>query len=228
MKHIFIGDIHGQWEIVEEALSRDGVKVFVGDFVDSFTRTTEDMYKCYCLLMEYHHSHPDELVCLFGNHELSYYHYNMRCSGWRTDTHEMMQDIKGPLHELLRSHYWFDEDSDSAPTLVTHAGVSSTWLSQFDDDDMAWHELNQYSLDYAGPLFDIGRRRGGWAVCGGPFWCDYRDEFVHVPYINQIFGHTRGKGIRMFKHTNGDGTEGFNACIDCLEDGEPQFLEIEA
>lgn len=42
-------------------------------------------------------------------------------------------------------------------------------------------------------------------------------EFEAIPGLTQVFGHTRGNGIRQ---------EGENFCIDCL-DGKMEFLEIE-
>jgi len=52
MKYTFVGDIHGRWEAVKEALQRDGEVIFVGDFVDSFDRSVDDQEKCLQLVIE--------------------------------------------------------------------------------------------------------------------------------------------------------------------------------
>jgi len=56
---------------------------------------------------------------------------------------------------------------------------------------------------------------------GGIFWCDFNAEFEPIEGLNQIFGHTAGKNIRV-RHTE----TSKNFCIDCL-DHKHQFLETE-
>ena len=54
----------------------------------------------------------------------------------------------------------------------------------------------------------MGFSRGGSNVVGGPLWCDY-NEFVDIPGINQIFGHTPNYTVRHRKTKNFE-----HYCID--------------
>ena len=45
-------------------------------------------------------------------------------------------------------------------------------------------------------------------MVGGPLWCDY-DEFVPIPSLNQIFGHTKSDYVRY-----GETDDSKNYCID--------------
>jgi len=99
--------------------------------------------------------------------------------------------------------------------IVTHAGIHKDVLPHLD-------ELEFANVD--SPLHNIGWARGGRSRAGGIFWCDFNDEFIPIPGVNQIFGHTAyggRNGIRTM-HTE----DSLNYCIDCL-DHKVEFLKLE-
>lgn len=214
MKYVFVGDIHGKWEAVEAALKLDGKKIFVGDFIDSFDRSLEDHKKCYDLVFDA--IDKGEAEAIFGNHELSYLLPNIhRCSGWNTEREMLMIHYKSRLWEKFKPFLFLNNT-----TLVSHAGLCQTLWRSF---GLTLENVQQTLFEWwdrhntNSPAHFIGRYRGGFKDVGGIFWCDYNVEFHPIPELSQIFGHTRGNGIRH--DTNA-------YCIDCL-DREKKFLELE-
>jgi len=213
MKYTFVGDIHGKHELVSKALDNEGTIIFVGDFVDSFDRSTNDMEKCLQLVLNA--IDKNKAKAIFGNHELSYVYSNHRCSGYSFDTECMVSKYKQQILEKFQTHIWIDN------FLITHAGLhprvmeTAGTLSDFYLPDK-YHRANW-----------IGKYRGGLDPVGGIFWCDFNAEFKPIPNINQIFGHTsffQDKNQVGIRHLSGENSENF--CIDCLDKCE-NFLELE-
>jgi len=48
-------------------------------------------------------------------------------------------------------------------------------------------------------LYNVSSYRGGMDSHSGIVWCDY-DEFVDIPNVKQIFGHTHGKVRQTENH----------------------------
>ena len=202
MKTIVVGDLHGQFEIAEAVLERNQPVVFIGDYMDSFTRPAADQIKTVQVVTQA--VKDGNATALFGNHELSYMYPEMRCSGYEETKRLMFQHLDV---SMLQSYVQIEG------FLISHAGVSNDLL------DNLGLTLGEY-LE-AGNFNQIGRSRGGRSAVGGLFWCDWNYDFTPVPGTNQIVGHTRGSSIRQFQDTN-------NWCIDCLEDDpHPKVVEIE-
>jgi len=220
MKYIFVGDIHGKLDVMEEALSRDGMKIFVGDLVDSFDRSIEDQIKCVQLAVEA--VKTGEAKVLFGNHELSYLVPSRhRASGFKAATATHLIHLK----EDMRKHFQYlleieSSDPNENNYLITHAGLHPTVMTEH---DTFYRTTDEWIDDPDSSAHWVGESRGGLQPVGGIFWCDFDDEFMPIPHINQIFGHTRhgGRGIRTM-HT----LDSKNWCIDCL-DSKTEFLELE-
>lgn len=211
MKYVFIGDVHGKVNAVEAALSKDGHKVFVGDFCDSFDRSVDDHEKCLVLVLDAIES--DEATAIFGNHELSYLMpYPHRCSGYSTSMEQMLRPHQKRIRDSFVPFLEIGYD-----WLVTHAGLHpdvaialpETWESEFQNPNS--------------PMHWIGRSRGGRHPIGGMFWCDFNDEFQPIDGMNQVFGHTRHRTRDIRTKT---GNNSINYCIDCL-DTKIKFLELE-
>ena len=211
MKYIFVGDIHGKPEVVEEALSREGKKIFVGDFMDSFDRTPANMGMCLELVLNA--IEKGEAEAIYGNHELSYMNMHHRCSGYSHKNLYMFHEFDPKVEQLFKPHILL------APNfLVTHAGLTKQiWDQQKLTLENLDEKLTEWWPDNSSPVHQIGRYRGGYANVGGTFWCDWNAEFRPVPNLTQVFGHTAGQGIRQIENSY---------CIDCL-DHEINFLEME-
>ena len=205
MKYI-VGDIHGKLEVVNFFMDNFSSKdlIFVGDILDSFDRSIEDQITCLQLI------HKSEATLLMGNHELSYISHRHRCSGFKAGT-----DVYIHQNNWVRDlpkYIWVGD------VLVSHAGLSRKW---FGEKSPSISEVQTFLENMSeDAMFAIGQGRGGWSPVGGLLWDDFR-EHVPINGLTQVFGHTRGNGIRVKK-------EGPSYCIDCLEDSDKiQFVAIE-
>ena len=61
-------------------------------------------------------------------------------------------------------------------------------------------------------MFNAGYRRGGIQRYGGIVWCDF-DEFVGIPGVKQVFGHTP-QNIPTWKNYTENGLTSENLCVD--------------
>lgn len=217
MKSVFVGDIHGKWELVEEALSLEGKKYFVGDFIDSWNRSPEDHKKCYDLYFEAHKK--GEARAAFGNHELSYLMDRHMCSGWKPEHNALMQSIKEQLYATFEPYILVDPDF-----LVTHGGLTAPLWEQAGltlETLPKWLDDN-WKVDTS-PVHYIGYCRGGMQKYGGIFWSTFGEDFEPINGLTQVFGHTRQRqGIQQ--ENSEDGTPNF--CIDCL-DWKKEFLILD-
>lgn len=221
MSHLVCGDLHGRIEIAKELLQeKEKGIVFVGDYLDSFNRSKKDQIELLDLVLDATKNRKD-VWALMGNHELSYLDKDKRCSGYN----QIMQDMVAPYKSMMRNCLNLFVDLEDF--LITHAGVSSTWLSKFVDlkTEKTLNEictiLNEMPIDN---FTQIGRHRGGIHSVGGPLWCDHYMEFKPLKGIKQIFGHTEFREHDVFGgHIYQD--YGDNWCIDCLN-WEKEVAEI--
>ena len=195
MRTLVVGDIHGQVEVVEKILDMGEPTVFVGDFMDSYTRSPEDCIESYRLALDSH------ATVLFGNHERSYMYPHMRCSGYNPKTQVLFDHLDT---SEVKDYHWIDG------ILISHAGVSELLLKH------KGITLDEYLKE--GAFDDIGVMRGGSSSFGGLYWCDFNMDFEPVLEVPQVFGHTRGRGVRV---------NGNSYCIDCLEDDDKSIVAIE-
>ena len=211
-KYRFVGDIHGQINVMEMALDCDADRIiFCGDFVDSYHRSFDDQRLC--LLKALDLAGNGRVDVVWANHEWSYLHPAMRCSGWNKEMSIVM------IHHYDDIMTKFKPFIYEAGYLITHAGLSKQiWDKNKLTLDNFEEVLTNWSKDMSSPFFYVGHNRGGHKPCGGPLWCDFNTEFKPIKELPQIFGHTRGRGLRK---------SGNSWCIDALEDTAPKFLDIE-
>lgn len=212
MKYVFVGDVHGKVDSVEKALAMDGKKIFVGDFIDSYDRTTAEHKKCYDLVFDA--IDKGEAEAIYGNHELSYILPDRhRCSGYSGERQMLMTHYGKMIQDRFKPYIYLADG-----TLVSHAGLCNKLWKSFDISlATLTATLDKWWPDLKSPMHFIGHARGGRNDVGGMFWCDFNLEFEPIPELPQIFGHTRGKGIR---------TDGNAFCIDCLDQNHCEFLVI--
>ena len=211
-KYVFVGDLHGKVECVEEVLSKDGTIIFVGDYLDSFDRTVADQRKTLELALD--SIVAKKAIGLFGNHELSYLVPWHRCSGYNTTMQLHVDELRDRMLGLLSTHIRIGDN-----WLITHAGIHpKVWKGEIRLEDISLENTNT-------PWHWIGHCRGGRNKVGGIWWCDFNEEFKPIPGINQIFGHSASggeSGIRKIEAENS-----VNYCIDCLDHHPHTFLELE-
>ena len=128
MKTVIIGDIHGRdaWkQIINQEQDADRF-IFVGDYFDSFDVPGLIQCQNFQDIIEFKTTTDKEVILLIGNHD---YHYfpeigENGCSGYQTRMAPTIQHLINTNRDHLQLAYQFDD------FLVTHAGVSSTWLDE--------------------------------------------------------------------------------------------------
>lgn len=207
MKTFVVGDLHGQYEIAENVLKLvdDNTRVvFVGDYLDSFTRHSVDCVGTLNIVLEACKSNPNNVIGLMGNHELSYLMGDMRCSGYNAATYAQILPIRTDINKFFSEYYKISEN-----TIVTHAGITGLFDQSSIGNESA--ELKTIEMVLSEPEFKyaIGYARGGGYPHGGIFWCDWYREFIPFQHVSQIVGHSATR-TGIVKNGNS-----YN--IDCLE-----------
>ncbi len=188
-KTVIIPDIHTNFvdaEIIIEKEKPDKV-VFLGDYFDDFDDTLEITEQT-ALWLKDSLEKPGR-VHLLGNHDLSYINTSYRCSGF---SEGKLYAIKKSGVDLtkLKHFAWVDH------WLCTHAGLSDTFYKMQGEHVAIENLLDVYPKDYTSKLYDCSYFRGGSDPASGILWCDY-SEFVDIPYLKQIFGHTKANHVRQ-------------------------------
>ncbi len=235
MKILSIGDVHGfdTWKkfgdiqhLIHNPKSNKydfDYYIFVGDYVDSFTKTNEEIKKNLKDIIKFKKKHPNKVILLWGNHDIQYLtsYREHGCSGYRPEAYFDLHEIFRKNRKLFQLAFQIDN------YIWTHAGIHRGWYEyEFpykskdiaDDLNLAFEENNK-------SIFNVGYLRGGRSNVGGPLWAD-KIETSKKPLkgYHQIVGHTRIK--EMKKVVIDDNTS--VTYIDYIEDGgnEPYVLEI--
>ena len=210
MSNILVcGDIHGRIEAVHElyrvAYDTNTHVVFVGDIVDSYGRTLEEEFECMNLVLGL--AEDGLATLIYGNHELSYLYPHMICSRYDRDMAHWFKENRARIEKNFVSHTWVGD------YLVTHAG-----LGRLHYEFAGATSVSDYFDNHTDRHHDIGFYRGGSAPRGGIYWSDYRSDFVPIPGVKQIFGHTQ---VPIILQDYPD-----NYCVDCLEKS-PTVLSVD-
>ena len=203
---LVIPDIHNRIEWAEDVIAREGGDcnsiVFTGDYFDHYGDTPQDAYHTALWLQR--SLRDPRRTHLLGNHDIGYFacgRQNATWGGWSEGKHDIIaqifrkQDFAAmPLHLAAQAGPW----------LLSHAGFCGGRHSLLTDTPsrVLLHWAHQARLDLQHhmdqirtlpPLIGIGWHRGGDRPVGGLFWCDFDREFVPLPGLHQICGHTPDK-----------------------------------
>jgi UDP-2,3-diacylglucosamine pyrophosphatase LpxH len=127
VKTVVIGDIHGLslWKDIVNQSNPDRV-VFVGDYFDSFDIKFENQLTNFLDILEFKKSSGKDVILLIGNHDFHYMSFTQEYySGHQSSNHFTIQNVLMDNINHLSMCYRIDE------YLMSHAGVSITWLSHF-------------------------------------------------------------------------------------------------
>ena len=177
--YMIIGDLHGKLELAEEVLASKYKmyhKVFVGDYVDSYTKDVDNQALLLRLILSA--SDRDDVSALLGNHELSYLEEGMKCGGFNTRMHGYIIQLEKEMREKLLNYMYLDDD-----ILVTHAGANQELFNTKED-------IKEALESNAATLYNIGHSRGGQDRYGGVFWNDFWVDHWNIEGLTQIVGHT--------------------------------------
>lgn len=226
-KILVVGDIHHgpNLEQIEALIEQEqpNITVFLGDYFDQFFDHF-DHAKRTALWLKQSLSKPNR-VHLLGNHDISYrFSGYMTCPGYDPAKERAIRSVIDD-NEWAKMKLWYLEGQ----WLFTHAGLSLPYgptnianLRNYmiEEEKAAWSALKSRNSHW---IWSIGRARGGAASVGGIIWCDWSLEFLPIPGVNQIVGHTPDTDFRVKR---GDQSE--NWCIDvsCMN-GVHKILCIE-
>lgn len=224
-KMVFVGDIHGKIEVIDfvEKKFPNHQKIFVGDLVDAFDRTRKQQLACVQKVLSMVDKGDTRVI--LGNHELSYLTKEMKCSGYAGVMDALLLPLKSEMWKKYERYIWMPEHK----LLVTHAGLSNYFWREY---GLTFENLGEKLEEWKrqqwriSPYGWVGIARGGVERIGGPFWCDFNEEFNPIPDLRQVFGHTgwidESKDSKLGIREKGWD----NYCIDCLQ-RVPEFLEFD-
>ena len=131
---IIIGDIHGEsyWkDILKNNWNKKDHVFFLGDYCDSHTKTGRQCIDNMKELFELANANPETIHLCVGNHD---FHYMNICSdvysGYNRTFASEYFDILSQYSHLLEIGYIVEVESTLTKYLITHAGVTNTFLTE--------------------------------------------------------------------------------------------------
>ena len=182
-----IGDIHGRnyWKTIDFNLY--DIVVFIGDYVDSFDIPINNQVLNLEDLVRLKQSNPSKFIFIIANHDASYLHDFMICSGYQPKMKYQFRDL---LLELdLQVAYKYRD------YLFTHAGVSKTWYNTYKDlvsnIEGIDNKLNTLYKHRPKAFCFNGRNPYGDNITQSPIWIRPKSlSGDSIGYI-QVVGHTQ-------------------------------------
>jgi hypothetical protein len=201
-----LGDIHGEFKLMVQMLSKVGLLVQddskgwvwrkdckdtliqVGDMIDGAPSTQcVASFRFLRGLQEQADEVGGKVIRLLGNHELAYIS-PLKCTGMDNITDIALTDIikQDVIDKKIQACYIWNKH------IISHAGFSINTIGEYRlfTDTMINNALicSVKKQDFRDIIFNIGKSRGGLSDTPGIFWADWReDELVN---IKQIVGHT--------------------------------------
>lgn len=198
---IVIPDIHGLpfWKSAISALP-NALLIFLGDYLDPYDDediTPDKAYFNLIDIVDLKKQFPDNVVLLWGNHDLHYIYRNLMGSRYDHNNSERYFQFFWQNQDLFQIAY--DTVIGDKTCLFSHAGVGRKWAEQFDPKYSSTHptaeELNKlfHTRSFIEALNARSGARGGWSDYGSMIWADCSEqtkEENQYKDIVQIFGHT--------------------------------------
>lgn len=196
-KTVVIGDVHGRriWE--EIVKKEDGADfVFVGDYFDSFDISPLDQITNFNAIVAFRESYKGSCTLLLGNHDYHYLRGVRETYGGYSAIHSF--DISMALEEAIKKDY-IKVAHAVRNDLITHAGVTKTWLERvgvdvegsaveiaLDLNMLLHHNLFHFEFVHGGD-------NQGNNIFQGPLWVRPESLIKDLPpnVDTQIFGHTQ-------------------------------------
>jgi len=228
MKIITIGDLHGS-PVWKQIHTEEWDKmVFIGDYVDSFDFSDEEIMQNLMEILDLKQSFPEKVTLLWGNHDLAYYyggHPRHYCSGFRMSMKLELYRVFTEKAHLFSAAFQVDK------YLWTHAGVSENWhenniRDEIHQEDINLAEtLNRLFRKYYEPLFQVSWLRGGMHEYGGIFWAHSSETRENpLPGFHQVAGHTKThSGVLVADHYGNNTSITY---VDCL-DSSDEFYKLD-
>ena len=167
--------------------------VYLGDWFDEFGDTPGQARQTALWIKARQKTNPED-EWIWGNHDLPYaYPYRIvQCSG--------NTELKGAaINDVLQPDDWakFKFHTWVGPYLCTHAGLHPSHIEGLDVKNLREHLATEEKKAITALknverhwFYCAGYARGGSKPFGGITWLDFNSEFVSIPGVDQIFGHT--------------------------------------
>ena len=206
---LIVPDLHNHTENAEHWLTTQKFDrvVFLGDYFDEFGDDVSDARKTALWLRNRIDSTDD--IFLLGNHDAAYLFPDideLYCPGFTKVKAQGIREILTPKHWLR-----FKLAHEEQGWLLSHAGFHPVWIENPSVERIL--KRCETAMDLAkrrkaDPILGYGEKPGGIQRFGGPLWMTW-ENFIPIPGINQIVGHTSGEEFREKL-----GTDSRNYCVD--------------
>jgi hypothetical protein len=217
----------------------------LGDYFDCFEKPDNKTYfgiKEVCLwLNRTREELGDKAIWLTGNHDVSYLasyikdNYKVRknnfylCAGY---TISKASEINKNLDPEFVSG--LELCCQANGYVVSHAGFHynhfQPFSSELDNVIRLYHEWENDKMCFYNQAYhwigDAGRCRSGYCEVGSPVWLDFNHEFVDIPEMPQIVGHTCGPTIKTKGNSYCIDTYRSSYCILSSENDQPEIYSV--
>lgn len=222
---IIIPDLHGRrfWRDAVSGHEDENI-VFLGDYLDPYSWegiTHDTAYAELLDIIAFKKEHPDNVVLLLGNHDLSY-------------IDRLICDCRRDSHNAERNRILFEDNmslfelshetqlENGQKVLFSHAGVRAKWVwfnEWFFKGNFSVKALNDLLHDpsrreeMSALLRQVSYLRGGLDQYGSCVWADldeYKKTGDFLPGYMHVFGHTLHEGPTGLKTRVASGW-----CLDC-------------
>lgn len=178
-KVLIIPDVHGRSFWKEPCNNWKDKIIFLGDYHDPYGEyVDEEPNKAESLtnlrdLAEFveNRRHTSDVICLLGNHDLSYFNGNGKCRFDYWQQKEVKELISGLSPQL---YYIYEDLTTEEPHkyLFSHAGITKDWL---DYNNLELKDLDNIDLTNISALDHIPYSRGGYNKYGSCVWNSLED-----------------------------------------------------
>lgn len=197
---ILCPDVHGRdfWKKITNKYDGSVPIIFMGDYLDPYSEegiTNKIARENFEELWLFKKKWGDNVITLFGNHDLSYYDYMFRCCRFSYENGEWFNKfLTNNINSFKICHEIKHNDEHF---IISHAGIHPTWAKKYLDGKKI-NEKNVNDLFYIKPesFTDYSKYRGGYDRNGSPVWADIREfitktsDFDVLDGVKQIVGHT--------------------------------------
>ena len=217
---IIIPDIHGRtfWQQAITGCEDEKI-ILLGDYTDPYPMEgipTSEGLQSLQQVIELKKEHPDQVVLLLGNHDLSYLSpYLPRCRH-DNENHEAIAALLQDNLECFDIAH--EERVGNRRVVFSHAGILPGWMAENEEtigEPNPGEEVGVINrLFHQGVLYpalgNVSGYRGGEYPVGSCVWADIEEYMDYLPDVlpecYQVFGHSLLRQPLI--------TDRF-ACLDC-------------